>query len=368
MDGSGKAFPVTDSQKHGEWTFQPSRRLGFQRLVLAGVLTSVLTLLAAACSSSYGSGNTGASSNSGKKNILLGGVSADAVDPYFISIQCGAKAEAQKLGVNLHWGAVPGTAVGTETSALNTIKALQPSGIILAPFSNTAFVTPVSQLMRQGIPVETVDAPLVKNVQYQAIYTDNLAAGKALASPLAKAIGNRGEVAILTYGAGDLVQDARWQGLKQALKAYPNIHVLPPQYVSTDSAKAAQTTTSLLGAHPNLAAIFSTEGPAGSGAASALRAAGKQGAVKLYSFDAEPVEVQGLKSGEYQGLVAQSPYREGVDAVQQLVTYLRGPGKNHTGAISPTTPFHITTPVKVLTKANVNQASSKPFLYLGSCH
>jgi ribose transport system substrate-binding protein len=299
--------------------------------------------------------------------LLLGGVAADDVDPYFISIECGAKAEAKAEGVNLHWSGTASTAVGDETSVLNSIEALQPNGIILAPFSNTAFVTPVAQLMRRGVPVVTVDAPLVKDVQYQAIYTDNLVAGKALAGPLSKAIGNRGEVAILTYGAGDLVQDARWQGLEAALKSHPGIHVLTPQYVGVDSAKAAQVTTSLLASHPDLRAIFSTEGPAGSGAASALLAAHKKGIVKLFSFDAEPVEVQGLRSGEYQGLVAQSPYLEGRDAVKSLVSYLRGPGRHHKGPISPTKPFHIATPVKVLTKANVNAPSSKPFLYLGSC-
>ena len=185
--------------------------------------------------------------------------------------------------------------------------------------------------------------------------------------PLAKAIGGHGTVGILTYGAGDLVQDERWQGLKQALAAsYPNIKVLPPQYVGLDTTKAASATTSLVLAHSDLSAIFSTEGPAGAGAASALLAAHKKGAVKLYSFDAIPVEVQGLKSGAYEGLVAQSPYLEGVDAVKSAVNFLRQKGSTH-GAVHPTTPYHVATPVKVLTRANVNKPSSKKYLYRGSC-
>lgn len=298
-------------------------------------------------------------------SIHLSGVVADAVDPYFITIECGGTAEAKKLGVNLKWGGTASTAVGDETSVLNTMLATKPNGIILAPFSNTAFVAPVQRMMRQGIPIADVDGPLVKNVAYQSFYTINVVAGKALAKPLGRALHGKGTVGILTYGAGDIVQDDRWKGLKQELHAlYPKIKVLTPQYVGVDTNKAASTTSAMILANPHLSAIFTTEGPAGTGAASALLAAHKKGKIKLYSFDAEPVEVQGLKNGTYQGLVAQSPYKEGVLAVKSLVKYLRH-GKS--GPVHPATPYHIATPVKVLTKANVNKKSSKPFLYRGTC-
>lgn len=298
------------------------------------------------------------------KSLLIGGVDADATDPYFITIQCGAEAEAKALGVRLHMEGTSQSSASAETAVLNSVEALHPAGVLLAPYSNSAFVAPVHRLMQSGVPVTTVDAPLVRKAQYQAIFTNNVAAGRALAAPLAKAIHGSGDVAVLTYGAGDLVQNARWKGLKQALKKYPKIHMLTPQYVSLNSSLAASTTTSLLARDPKIKAVFATEGPAGSGAASALLAAHKKGVVKLYSFDAEPVEVQGLKKGEYQGLVAQSPYLEGVDGMKSLVHYLRS---GHHGVVRPTKPFHIKTPVKVLTRANVGLKSSKPFLYLSSC-
>jgi ribose transport system substrate-binding protein len=299
--------------------------------------------------------------------LYLGAVTADVNDPYFITIECGAKAEAAKLGVRLTWQGSASTAVGDETAVLNTIVATHPDGILLAPFSNTAFVAPVESLMKQGIPVVTVDAPLVKSVQYQGFWTDNLAAGEALAAPLAAAIGNKGLVAILTWGAGNLVQGARYQGLEKAMAAkYPGVRFLTPQYVGVDSAKAAAVTSSLILAHPDLSAIYSTEGPAASGAASALRAAHKQGTIKLFSFDATPLAVQALKAGEIQGLISQSPYLEGVDAVQSLVSYLRKHGSRR-GPVRQATPAYVPTPVKFLTAATVDAPSSRPFLYVSTC-
>jgi ribose transport system substrate-binding protein len=303
-----------------------------------------------------------------KNHYRIVGVAADSVDPYFITIECGAKAEAKKLGVDFTWGGTAGTAIGDEASALSTLVATKPQGVVVAPWSSSAFVAPVKTLMQSGIPVVTVDAPLTSNVQYQSVYTNNLVAGEVLAKPLAKAIGYKGLVAILTYGAGDLVQNARWQGLEDVIhKDYPNIHFLTTQYIGIASATAASTTTSLVLANPDLKAIFTTSGPLGDGAASALQAEHKRGIIDLYSFDAEPVEIQMIRSGALQGTVAQSPYLEGADAVKSLVGYLSG----HPKAGKPVpqhAPFNIATPARLITGANVDSPSSKAlYLYASSC-
>ena len=270
--------------------------------------------------------------------------------------------------MNFTWGGTAGESIGAETSALNSLVATKPSGILLAPWSSSAFVAPVQKLMQGGTPVVTVDAPLTSNVQYQAFYTNNLVAGETLAGPLARAIGGSGEVAILTYGAGDLVQNARWQGLEKVVKAkYPNIHFLPVQYIGISSALAAQTTTSLVLANPGLKAIFTTSGPLGDGAASALAAQHKRGIIKLYSFDAEPTEIQMIKSGALQGTVAQSPYLEGVDAVKSLYGFLKSHPKAG-AAVPQAKPFYVATPARLITSANVDSPSSKAlYLYASGC-
>lgn len=338
---------------------------------IAAIAISGLAL--AACGSSKAvSASSSSSTASAKKKatpIRLVGLSADATDPYFITIECGAEAEAKKLGVQFKWGGTASESVSAEESALASLAATSPDGVLLAPWSSSAFVTPVAALMKKGVPVTTVDAPLTKDVQYQAFYTNNLTAGQALAGPLAKAIGNKGEVAILTYGAGDEVQNDRWKGLEEALKNTPSIKFLPVQYIGISSTKAAQTTTSLVVAHPGLKAIFTTSGPLGDGAASALKALNKTGTIKLYSFDAEPVEIEMIKNGELQGTVAQSPYLEGKDAVKSLVGVLRKYGGSALGrTIGKATPFVVHTPVRLITKANVNSPSSKAlYLYGKSC-
>ena len=50
--------------------------------------------------------------------------------------------------------------------------------------------------------------------------------------------------------------------------------------------------------------------------ASAIQAAGQRGKVKLVGYDASPKEVQDLKTGLYDALVAQAPYLVGYKAVE----------------------------------------------------
>ena len=60
----------------------------------------------------------------------------------------------------------------------------------------------------------------------------------------------------------------------------------------------------------------------GNGVTSAVKAAGKSGKVKLVEFDAEPLQVQALKAGTIDALVAQDPYGIGQKAVALAYQYL----------------------------------------------
>jgi ribose transport system substrate-binding protein len=221
--------------------------------------------------------------------------------------------------------------------------------------------------MKQGIPVALTDSFLSQNAAYSATNTDVAASGPVVAKAIAGLIGGKGEVAIIAFGAGDPFETPRYSGMVKVLKAkYPNVTVLPVQYAAADTNKAAQVASGLLSAHPNLKAIYATDGPMGQGAAAAIRTAHKRGVVKLVSFDAEPALVQGLRNGSIDGLYAQAPYIEGYNAMTSLVKYLRGAGaaKN---PVKPRVPYYTPSPLKFITKADLSTPAAKKFLYLASC-
>ena len=81
---------------------------------------------------------------------------------------------------------------------------------------------------------------------------------------------------------------------------------------------------------------------------------GVAGKVKIVGYDADPTQIQDLKGGVVDALVAQEPYQEGVDGVQQAVNAITG---------KPTKSLLTTT--TVLTKANL--AANSKYIYKSSC-
>ena len=113
--------------------------------------------------------------------------------------------------------------------------------------------------------------------------------------------------------------------------------------------------SALLTAHSDLKGVFAMNVVSGNGVTAAVKAAGKSGTVKLVEFDAEPNQVQALKSGTIDALVAQDPYDIGYMGIQLAVKYVNGQKagiKKHYGTGSA-----------IITKANVNSPSIKKFLY-----
>jgi ribose transport system substrate-binding protein len=93
----------------------------------------------------------------------------------------------------------------------------------------------------------------------------------------------------------------------------------------------------------------------GLGAIQGVKNAGKAHVVKLVEFDAEPIEVQALKQGTVDALIAQDPFTigsKGVNLAYKWVTGHRAGIKKHYG-----------TGEAIITARNVNNPSIKRFLY-----
>jgi ribose transport system substrate-binding protein len=146
--------------------------------------------------------------------------------------------------------------------------------------------------------------------------TDNVQGGRVAAEAMNEALGGKGSVMVITNPPGSVAQDERAKGFEEALKKYPGITYLGPQYQNDDPQKAAEIVTSTLSAHPDLAGIFSTNDQGAIGAITGLRQAGAIGRVKLVAYDSAAAEVNALKNGQISVLIAQDPKREGEMSIE----------------------------------------------------
>ncbi|HEY6494465.1 MAG TPA: ABC transporter substrate-binding protein [Trebonia sp.] len=342
-----------------------------QSVRVAGiVVAAVIPIALAACSSSSSttpasSGTTSGGSSSSStasaagKNYNLDLVVGTKSDDFYVTMECGAEAEAKALGVSLTVNGPADFSASEQAPILNAVEASKPDALIVAPTDTKALNPELTRISSGGTKVVFVDTTTSDpSVAVSHITSDNTGGGKLAADSLASAIGGKGTVAIIDVNPGISTTDARIAGFTAEMKAkYPNITVLQTQYDNDSTATAASQVEGDISAHPNLSGVFATNVLSAQGAATGVQHAGESSKVKVATFDAEPQQIAALKSNTIQLAIAQSPYLEGQDGVEQAVNALSG---------KPVT-ANIGTPLVAITKANVNSPSVQKNIYVSSC-
>ncbi len=310
-----------------------------------------LSLVVAACGSDDSS-SSGSSGGGGKKLTLVAGVKGDE---FYITMNCGAQAEAKKLGVSLDFQGPDQFDPTLQTPIVNAVAAKKPDALLIAPTDSKAMYAPIKQVASAGSKVVLVDTTLDQaDFAVSQIASDNEAGGRAAAQGLAKLIGGKGKVFVVNVKPGISTTDLRAKGFEEEAKKI-GLEYVGVDYSQDQPDKAAAIVKAQLAKNPDLKGIFATNLFSAEGSASGLKEAGKQGAVKIVSFDAGPKQVQDLKDGILQALVAQKPADIGAQGVDQAIAALKGEA----------TKKKIATGSVILTKDNLSQ--NQDAIYKSSC-
>ncbi len=310
---------------------------------------------AAAPSSSSTSSSATTSSSSGSSSKSLALIQGTKADNFYVTMGCGAKAEASKLGYSINVQGPADFAAPEQIPIVSAITAQHPGAVLIAPTDTHALIAPMQQMKTAGIKVVQVDTTVSDpSIAVASISSDNIQGGAKAADEMAKLIGGKGSVIVMNEQAGVSTTEARIKGFLQEIKKYPGIKPLSTQYVGDNPAKAAQAITAVYAANPDLAGVFATNVLVAQGVDTGLKTAHAANKIKIIGYDADPTQVQDLKSGVVEALIAQEPYQEGVDGVDQAVNALTGkPTKS------------ILTGLAVLTRANLSSESQ--YIYKSSC-
>lgn len=298
----------------------------------------------------------GAASGDGPPRIAL--IQGTATDSFYVTVACGAEAEARRLGVELDVQGAPTFDVATQTPILTSVIARNPDAIAIAPTDSTAMINPLRQAVDAGIEVVLFDTSLDDTSFVTASVTsDNTEGGREAARALAAQVGEQGKVVIIGGTPGVTTADQRIAGFTEQISTYPGITFLgvQPSAPGGGAAEAARLTTATLSANPDLAGVFAISTPAGDGANNAIRDSGKSGQVKIVGFDAGPAQVEQLETGLVQALVAQKAAEIGAIAVQQAVHAVTGD--------APVTPMTVTDFVSL----DATTAPGSEYVYRSSC-
>jgi ribose transport system substrate-binding protein len=279
-------------------------------------------------------------------------------NPFYIAMWYGALQAAKENNITLIWQGPQEWDFAKQTVIVESMLTKKPAALLLSPCDPEAMKAPLQKAVKAGILVITTDTDINDPnyaIRMQNIASDNYKGGVTAGEALAKAIGGKGEVALMGAMVGVTTNEQRYSGFKDALAKFPNIKIVTTQYSNSDQAKGAEQMQSVLLAHPNLAGAFGVDTPTAHGCAIGLRNAGKSGKVVLVGFDAQPLEVEDLKAGLISMLVAQAPYEMGYLGVQNAYKLLSGQVKVLEKSI--TTGFYVITP------DNVNAPETNKWVY-----
>ena len=275
-------------------------RTSHSRRLLASVLVAALALVAAACGSTKNSSSSSSSgSSSPAASTADAGANPNAAIPKGLKMVSIPKQlgnpyeEFEHSGVVEALKAMGGTdriqgstdaGASSQVPLINSIVQQKPAAIIIAGNDPNAVAPALKQAAARGVKVVAMDsdvAPDARSVFVNQVTTKLV--GQNQVESIAKQIGNKGQIAILSATANATNQNAWIKVMKDTLKQpkYKNIKLVKVAYGDDDDQKSFQQTQGLLSAYPNLKGIISPTTVGVAAAARYLSTSPKKGKVKL---------------------------------------------------------------------------------------
>jgi ribose transport system substrate-binding protein len=320
----------------------------------AAVGVSAVFMLAGCAGSSGGTASGDAGGDGGYKIAFVQGV---AGDEFYISMQCGIEAAAKEAGATVTTQGPEKFDPTLQKPIVDAVTASKPDALLIAPTDVTAMAAPIKAAADAGIKVVLVDTTLEDpSMAVSQISSDNKGGGAAAFDAIKAAHPEGGKVLVVSIDPGISTSDARAEGFEDAVAKDSKFQSLGIQYSHNEPATAAEIVTAALQKDPDIVGIFAANLFAAEGTATGIKQAGKSG-ITVVGFDAGPAQVQALKDGTVQALVAQEPATIGTDGVAQAIAALKGEPVE----------AKIQTGFTIITKDNVDGDGAKA-IYQSKCN
>ena len=274
-----------------------------------------------------------------KAQITIGYLVKTLTNPYFVAMEPVAKAEAAKLGVKLVYEA--GKYDGDTATQISQIQDLVTSGakaIVLIPSVSAAIVPAVKAAAAKGVTTIALDTstdPVKATTSFFA--TDNYEAGVLNGLWVRKVFaGMTAKIALLEGTPGSSVNNDRMGGFLAGFGLNAKQFVVGDQITNGDQGKGQTAMENILTAHPDVNLVWTINEPAALGAATAIKAKGLTGKIKVVSMDGGCRGIRAVRDGIIDTDVMQFPSKMaklGVDYAVQAAQGKKIPAFIDTGEI-----------------------------------
>ena len=311
-----------------------------KRFHIGTMLLLAITLLIS-CSERPGS-------DAGEKILRLAFVPKLRDNPVFGYAKIAAEHRAHELGsIEIIWRAPNEPNAVEQGQFVSRLVGMGVDGIAISCNEAEALRRPINEAVKAGIPVMCFDADSPNSERSYMYGTDDVAAGRTMGQEIARLIGGKGEIAILSGFSGADNLNLRVKGVKDYIaENHSEITVVNTLHCDDDVKKGIDLIASYMQTKPKLDGWVSVGGWPTWGI-DGLAAINPE-VTKVVCFDSLPEQWRYLENGKCQVLVSQDIWGWGEKSVDVLK--LLAEGKKYEGA---STNGLIPAPNEVLTADNV---------------
>jgi ribose transport system substrate-binding protein len=266
--------------------------------------------------------STGVSFAQAKKSYVIGLVAKSQGNPVFQAARVGAEQAAKELGqkhnitIKIDWRTPNEEDAQKQAEAIEQLVLSGAHGIAVSCSDANKLTDAINSAVRNGVPVATFDSDAPASKRFVSYAVDDVQCGERVMDELAKVMGEKGVVAILAGNQNAPNLQKRVQGVKNAAKKYPGIKIRETYYHKETPQDAAARVEQVMQSNPDITGWAMIGGwPLFTD--NALKWA--PGSVKCVSVDALPAQLQYLKSGHVQVLLAQQVFEWGYRSVEHII-------------------------------------------------
>lgn len=249
-------------------------------------------------------------------------------NPWWISVSDFAQKEADALGVNLTI-AIPQEEVDLEKQVSMIEAAIEQDAdaIVISAASSDGVIPAIQKAREKGMKIVNFDTRISDTSVIDAfVGGDDVAGAYKAGKYICEQLGGEGQVAIITGLMEQSTGVDRHEGFMKACEEFPGIEVVAEQSAEWSSDKAADVTTNILTANPDIKAIFACNDQMAVGMVNAAKSAGKSADdLILVGFDGILDAVDLTLSGDLDAFVSLPNLDEGAMGIKLAVSLVNNP-------------------------------------------
>lgn len=240
-------------------------------------------------------------------------------NPFFVTLVEGAKAAADKAGVQLVV-VDAGDDAAKQVSDIEDLIAKNVSVLIVNPVDSDTVSSVVQNAVNKGVKVISADRA-VNNVEIDCqIASDNVLGAELATQYIVDTVGEGAKVAELQGISGASAAIDRGQGFHNI--ADSKLQVVASQPADFDRTKGMTVMENMLQANGDIKAVFAANDEMALGAMEAVAASRKD--IVVVGFDATDDAIASIKDGRMSATIAQQPDLIGATAVETAIKLING--------------------------------------------